>query len=140
MKSFAPSDLPSKYYLLRSNYADKIAACVLIAPELCPSHDELPREQIEFDPALRLLLAWASYTISPVKLSRKVLHEMGYGHLERWLCKTYFEASLMSWYVHKLKELVSISDRYYKAAGQIATELRAIQIEVRLSSDSNLKY
>lgn len=140
MKTKVLPDLPSKYYLLRGNYADKIAACILIAPELCPSHHELPRELLEFDPALRLLLAWAAYTTNPVKLSRKVLREMGYSHLERWLVKTYFEASLISWYVHKLKELVAISERYYEAAGQIVAELKAIQVEVRSSSDSNLKH
>lgn len=65
----------SKFHDAKRFLAEQIAACVLIEPALESQCGKLDREQI--DPALRSLLAIASYTIDPVLMSKRVIKQLG---------------------------------------------------------------
>lgn len=77
-------NLPSDFYKQRRKLSDQIAACVLIAPELCPDRDKLPREHIA-DPNLKAVLRLSILNDKPLRLAVAVDKELGRYYLTQLL-------------------------------------------------------
>lgn len=117
------------YYVVRQRYADQLAACVLLDPNLSPSHDELPRPMIH-DEELRHLLLLASLSLGKSeRLVELAYRRLSASYVRRVVllgCQHFQRESafvwLAGWYAARLRELLDL-ERQYVAAAQIAKDV-----------------
>lgn len=76
-------DLPARFYERRALLSDQVAACVLLDPTLCPSHDQLPRELVSC-PNLRDVLRLSLLSFGKAEnLVQPVFQELGEPYFRR---------------------------------------------------------
>jgi hypothetical protein len=115
-------EISPKFYRQKALVSDQIAACVMIAPDLLPSREELPREDIT-DENLKSVLAIATLAKGPDDMARLALGELG----ARYLCKLFAMLQIrtdarevamvwnLDWYVAQMRELVYVERRHAQA-------------------------
>lgn len=130
-------ELSPSFYKQKALVADQIAACVLIAPELLPSRDELPRDEVT-DESLKAVLALAIIARSPDEMARLAIKELG----SRYVCNLFAMLQIrtdsrrvamvwnLKWYVAQMRELVYIERRHAQASRAVAALAKASSKEI----------
>lgn len=125
---FAFDDLPARFYSRRQILSDKVAACVLLDPSLCPSREVLPRESITCE-NLRAVLALSMLAASANSMVLLVSRDLGNKYVARLAGlllidpkKDFVLLGKVELYVAQLRVLER-AEREYRAAERRASRI-----------------
>lgn len=99
-------ELPIAHYKAVEHAETLIAACVLIAPEFCPTSAQLPRDLLSEE--LRALVALAPlHRSSPAKLALEIEKRAGWAWVYKLLTEPSARVSELPFYCNVMRELRS---------------------------------
>lgn len=112
--------LPASFYSERALLSDRIASCVLVAPELAPSRTDLPRDEVSCLDLREVLRASILGYHDPARMAQLVARRCGM----RYVCHLLSLANeaardgswtlvcYLPWYVHRLLEMEALEREF----------------------------